>query len=104
MKYSVKNRQLLDEAGKPVSFIRVKGKEVTTKEGKGFMVYKAVTDKQKFIDCKFTRTATAPMKDSFTIVNPRFNLDTNRLYPCVWIKGYDEIIDFVAVKDTLKTE
>lgn len=68
-------------------------KEVTPKNGQKFNAFKTVDKNGKKMDVKFTRDCrNVPTEPCEIIVDDSAaNVDTNRLYPCLWIKDVLEI-------------
>lgn len=69
-------------------------KELETKEGKKFNVYKAVQNNGKLIDLKFRREVkNLPEQNCIIRVLPEnVNIDKTRRYPALWCKKIEEII------------
>ena len=67
--------------------------EITPKTGSKFIAYKTVDKNAKKMDVKFTRdcrnTPTEPCE--IIVDDSQANVDTNRQYPCLWIKDVLEI-------------
>lgn len=68
-------------------------KEVTPKNGQKFNAFKAVDKSGKKMDVKFTRDCrNVPTEPCEIVVDDSMaNVDTNRQYPCLWIKDVLEI-------------
>ena len=68
-------------------------KEVTPPTGQKFKAYKTVDKNGKKMDVKFTRECrNVPTEPCEIIVDDRqANVDTNRQYPCLWVKDVVEI-------------
>lgn len=64
-----------------------------TKDGRQFVCYRCLTKDKKKKDLRFTKTVTnKPVQDSFIIVDKsKINYDSNREYPCFWVKEILEI-------------
>ena len=96
MKLSVIDGKLFKEGQeKPYYIIRVKSFKRKTQDGKEFNAYKAICSNKRYLDLSFTQECPEPKSDlDFVIVSPKFNVDTNRMYPRVYIKDYDFLLDF----------
>lgn len=68
-------------------------KEVTPKSGQKFNAFKTVDKNGKKMDVKFTRDCRNVPTEPCEIVvdDSAANVDTNRQYPCLWIKDVLEI-------------
>ena len=68
-------------------------KVVTPKTGAKFNAYKTVDKHGKTMDVKFTRDCrNVPTEPCEIVVDDSMaNVDTNRQYPCLWIKDVLEI-------------
>lgn len=68
-------------------------KEVTPKNGQKFNAFKTVDKNGKKMDVKFTRDCrNVPTEPCEVVVDDSMaNVDTNRQYPCLWIKDVLEI-------------
>lgn len=72
----------------------VEVKEMTTKEGRKFKVYKTVDKTGKKMDLKFRQSVTPlPTEPCILLINDpkNVNVDTTKQYPCVWVRGLDGI-------------
>lgn len=69
-------------------------RELETKDGKKFNVYKAVQNNGKLIDLKFRREVkNLPDRNCIIKVLPEnLNIDKTRQYPALWCKKIEEII------------
>lgn len=76
-----------------------KVEEITAKNGNKFLAYKAVQKNGKLIDVRFRRE----VKDVpdhpciITVLDGNWNIDRNRLYPCIWIKAIASVEEFEPV-------
>lgn len=69
-------------------------KEMTTKEGRKFKVYKTVDKNGKKMDLKFRQSVTPlPTEPCVLLINDskNVNVDTTIQYPCVWVHALDGI-------------
>lgn len=66
----------------------VEVKPITTKDGKKFTAYKALTKERKIIDCKFrTEVENVPTEPCIIIVDSdKCNVSTSRQYPVLWVQ------------------
>ena len=71
----------------------IEAKEITPANGRKFMAFKTVDKNGKKMDVKFTRDCkNVPSECCELIVDAsQANVDTNRQYPCLWIKEVLEI-------------
>lgn len=93
--YKVKDGKLYDESGTQCRFLRVKIFERQTRDGKKFNVYKAILDNKRYCDLSFTMDCTeVKAKYDFVLVEPYVNIDTNRLYPRIYVMDYKGVINF----------
>lgn len=62
-------------------------------EGKKFNAYKTFMANGKKIDVKFTRDVKVTPDENCVIVveHDNWNIDRNRKYPCIWVKGIKEV-------------
>lgn len=75
----------------------VEVRELESKTGNKFTVYKVAASGGKKIDCKFTKAVkNGPEKPCTIIVDEdNANVDTSRMYPVLWIKAIDGIRETV---------
>lgn len=76
--------------------IKIIPRNITTKNGKTFTAYKAVTNDDKLIDCKFRKSVVENNKlpttmFEITVNKDDINLNTSTMYPTIWIKNIVEI-------------
>lgn len=66
----------------------VEVKPITTKDGKKFTAYKALTKERKIIDCKFRMDVeNLPTEPCIIVVDSdKCNVSTNRQYPVLWVQ------------------
>lgn len=118
MSIEVKNRKLIIDGSETsielsedyienfeiFNIIRIKSFERTDSNGKKFIAYKAVCDNKRYLDLSFTQDAGDPkISKDFAIANVKYNIDTNRMYPRVYVKEYDVVLPFSKeIPDTLK--
>lgn len=71
----------------------IEAKEITPKSGAKFTAFKTVDKSGKKMDVKFIRDCrNVPTEPCEIIVDDsQANVDTNRQYPCLWIKEVLEI-------------
>ena len=64
-------------------------KEITAKNGNKFTAYKTIGKGGRKLDVKFTRDCKLLPTEPCTIVVAQqdANVDTSRVYPCLWIKN-----------------
>lgn len=79
----------------------VKVEEITSKNGNKFTAFKAVQKNGKLIDVRFRRDCpNKPDHPCIILVeNDQWNLDKNRLYPCIWIKSVLATREFEFTND-----
>lgn len=65
------------------------------KTGAKFTAYKVVDKNGSLMDCKFTQDVTnKPTKPCTLIVDPeKMNVSTKGLYPCLWIREINSIVE-----------
>lgn len=95
MTYEVKDGKLYDESGIQCRFLRVKIFERQTRDGKKFNAYKAILDNKRYCDLSFTMNCPeVKANNDFVLVEPDVNIDTNRLYPRIYVMDYMGVINF----------
>lgn len=72
-------------------------KPITTKDGKNFTAYKALTKDGKIIDCKFRQDVqNVPTVPGIIVVDSdKCNVSTNRQYPVLWVQEVKSIEEYV---------
>ena len=95
MTYEIKDGKLYDESGTQCRFLRVKIFERQTRDGEKFNAYKAILDNKRYCDLSFTMDCPeVKAKNDFVLVEPEVNIDTNRLYPRIYVMDYMGVINF----------
>lgn len=84
--------------------IRLIAKECQSQNGRSFTAFKAVKKDGSLIDTKFTRACKNIPAESCTIRVKASNCNetTNTLYPTLWIKDVEEIINKDGSKASVK--
>ena len=74
--------------------IKILTKECTTKDGRTFTAYKALTRNGTWMDCRFRKELgnLIPTVDSrVTVPDDGANIATNREYPVLWISMIEAV-------------
>lgn len=84
--------------------IKIKCFNREDKQGKKFIAYKALCENKRYLDLSFTLDCGIPDdKTDFVLIDAEYNVDTNRLYPRVYVLSYGATIPYIKeLKDTLK--
>lgn len=90
--------------GTVCDYIRVKVFERKDKEGKKFLAYKGICSNKRYLDLSFTMDCGNPTNQKdFVLIGADYNVDTNRMYPRIYVKSFSLTIDFNReIKDTLQ--
>lgn len=103
-KYIVKDGKLYDNSGAELKFIRAKAFKREDANGKKFTAYKAICSNKRYLDLSFTLDCGNPeVQGDIVIITSDYSVDTNRMYPRIYVKSKFDVIPFVKeLKDTLQ--